>query len=310
MSFKRPEIIRPPSEWRSYYLPLTNGCSNNTCTFCSYYGRKLQIRELEEIKREIDALALYKASGLCFPNIPEIVYEIARYWDGKRIFLQDGDALIYPFPKLREILEYLNARFPNLERVACYATCQDILRRSLDELKALRELKLGIFYTGLESGSNKVLTKVGKGVTTNEMIEAARKAKEAGIVMSITVILGLAGVDESVEHALDTATVLSEIDPEYCGALTLTLIPGTPLYQEWEEGSFHPISPFQSLEELEIIVRNSNFTNCFFSSMHASNYLSVRGKLPQEKERMITELEHILAKRDSSLLRPEFLRGL
>ena len=137
MSFERPEIIRPPSEWRSYYLPLTSGCSNNTCTFCGYYGTRLKIREIEEIKREIEALALYRSNGLCLPNIPEIAYEIAQGWDGKRIFLQDGDALIYPLPRLKEVLEYLNGRFPNLERIACYATCQDILRRSLEELKVL-----------------------------------------------------------------------------------------------------------------------------------------------------------------------------
>ena len=268
------------------------------------------MRELGEIKGEIDMLALYKRSALRFPNIPEIVYEIARYWDGERIFLQDGDALIYPCPKLMEVLEYLNKRFPNLERIACYATCQDILRRSLEELKALKELKLEIFYTGLESGSDEVLQKVGKGVNSDQMVEAARKAKEAGISMSITVILGLAGIEGSMEHTLDTARVLSEIDPEYCGALTLTLVPETPLYREWKEGKFHPISPFQSLEELKVIVENSHFSNCFFSSMHASNYFSIRGRLSQEKEKMIGELSYVLARRDSSLLRPEFLRGL
>jgi len=310
MSFERPEIIRPPSEWKSYYLPLTNGCSNNTCTFCGYYGRKLQIREVGEVKKEIDAIALYKSSGLCLPNIPAIAYAVAQHWDGGRIFFQDGDALVYPFPMLKEILEYLNDGFPGLERIACYATCQDILRRSLEELKALEELKLRLFYTGMESGSDEILQRTGKGANSDQMIEAARKAKKAGITMSITVILGLAGIERSEEHARDTARILSEIDPEYCGALTLTLVPGTPLYQEWKEGKFHPISPFQSLEELKIIVENCNFTNCFFSSMHASNYLSIRGKLPQEKKRIIYELNYVLTRREPSLLKPEFLRGL
>ena len=310
MNFKRPEIIRPPSERESYYLPLTSGCSNNTCTFCGYYGSKLKIREVEEIKREIDALVLYRHSGLCLANISEIVYAVAQHWDGKRIFLQDGDALVYPFPKLRESLEYLNERFPNLERIGCYATCQDILRRTVDELKTLKDLKLGIFYIGLESGSDEILRKVDKGANPNQMIEAARKAKETGIIMSITVILGLAGIEGSKEHALDTARVLSQMDPEYCGALTLTLVPGTPLYQDWKEGKFHPISPFQSLEELKMIIENSNFSDCFLSSMHASNYVSTRGRLPHEKEKMIGTLNYVLTKREPSLLRPEFLRGL
>ena len=108
MSFERPEIIRPPSEWRSYYLPLTSGCSNNTCIFCGYYGRKLGIRKIEEVKEEINALALYRNSRLRLTNIAEIVYAIAQGWDGERIFLQDGDALVYPFPRLKEPLEYLN----------------------------------------------------------------------------------------------------------------------------------------------------------------------------------------------------------
>jgi len=305
--FERPNIIRPPSEWKSYFLPLTSGCSNNTCTFCNFYGARLQMRELDDVKREIDALAAYIRSGIRLPAVPQIVYEIAGSWDGKRIFLQDGDALVYPFPKLRETLHYLNERFPDLERIGSYATPQDILRRSQDQL---RELKLSIFYMGVESGDDKVLQKVGKGVKHHELVEAGRKVKEAGITLSVTVILGLGGVEGSEEHALETAKILTEIDPDYAGALTLTLVPGTPLYKQWKQGEFHPISPARSLEELKIIIENSNFTDCFFSSMHASNYFSVRGQLPRDKERMLTEIKEVLAARDPSLLRPEFLRGL
>ena len=307
MSFKRPLIVRPPSEWRSYFLPLTSGCSNNTCTFCGYFGSKLQMRGIEGVIKEIDALAALVSYGL---DIPGVEISPLNYWDGKRVFLQDADALVYPFPKLEEILKYLNSKFPNLERIAAYATPQDILRREVSELSALKELKLGIFYTGLESGSDEVLKMVGKGLNSSQIIEAARKAKEAGIIMSITVILGLAGIEGSEKHVEDTARVLSEIDPEYTGALTLTLVPGTPLYKEWKEGNFRLVSPFQSLEELKAIIERANFTNCFFSSMHASNYQAIRGRLPQDKERMIEELGYILAKRDPSSLRPEFSRGL
>ena len=307
MSFKRPLIIRPPSEWKSYFLPLTSGCSNNTCTFCGYFGSKLQMRDIEGVRKEIDALAALVSYGL---DIPGVEISPLDYWDGKRVFLQDADALVYPFPKLKEILEYLNKKFPNLERIAAYATPQDLLRRDVAELNTLKELKLGILYTGLESGSDEVLQRVDKGLSSSQIIKAARKAKEAGITMSITVILGLAGIEGSEKHVEDTARVLSEIDPEYAGALTLTLVPGTPLYEEWKEGNFHLISPFQSLEELKAIIERSNFTNCFFSSMHASNYQAIRGRLPQDKEGMIEELGYVLAKRDPSSLRPEFSRGL
>jgi len=310
MSFNRPSIIRPPSEWKSYFLPLTAGCSNNTCVFCGYYGSQLQIREVDDVKSEIDALALFIRTGIRLPAIPKVVYAVVQDWEGKRIFLQDGDALVYPFPKLREVLQHLNEKLPHVERIGTYATPQDLLRKSIDELDELRRLKLGILYTGLETGDDELLQKIGKGVNSDELIEAGRKAKEAGINLSLTVILGLAGGDESKRHALETARVLTEIDPDYAGALTLTLVPGTPLYEQWERDEFHPLSPFQSLEELRLIIDNSGFTNCFFSSMHASNYLSVRGNLPQDRERMLRELEVVLAAGDPSLLRPEFLRGL
>jgi radical SAM superfamily enzyme YgiQ (UPF0313 family) len=310
MSFSRPDIIRPPSEWKSYFLPLTSGCSNNTCAFCGYYGSKLQIRDVDDIKNEINAVALFMLRGIRHPNVSQVVYAVAQDWDGKRIFLQDGDALVYPFPKLREVLQYLNEKLPGVERIGTYATPQDILRRSSDELKELRRLKMGIFYTGLETGDDELLRKIGKGASSDEVVKARQRVKEAGITFSVTVILGLGGIERSKEHVFETAKVLTEIDPDYVGALTLTLVPGTPLYEQWERNEFHPLSPFQSLDELRLIIENSKFTDCFFSSMHASNYLSIRGKLPQDKERMLRELEKVLAAGDSSLLRPEFLRGL
>ncbi|MFA4835607.1 MAG: radical SAM protein [Dehalococcoidia bacterium] len=282
MKFERPDIFRPPSEWDSYFLPLTNGCSNNTCAFCALYGEKLQVREADDIKSEIDALALYGGTGIRLPAIPEIVYEIAQDWNGKRVFLQDGDALVYPFRQLREVLQYLNEKLPQVERIGCYATPQDILRRTPAELSELKGLKLSIFYTGVESGDDEVLTHIGKGVDRRRMAGAGRKAKEAGITLSVTVILGLGGIEGSEKHARETSGILTEIDPDYAGALTLTLVPGTPIYEQWERGTFHLISPFQSLEELKTIVENSIFTDCFLSSMHASNYLSVRGRLPQD----------------------------
>jgi radical SAM superfamily enzyme YgiQ (UPF0313 family) len=310
MKFERPDIIRPPSEWDSYFLPLTSGCSNNTCAFCNFYGAKLQMRELDDVKSEIDALAAYVRRNVYLPGVPRIVYEIGSSWNGKRVFLQDGDALVYPFPRLRQALQYLNEKFPDLERIGTYATPQDILRTNPEQLRELKELKLSIFYTGVESGDDEVLRKIGKRVTHKQLVEAGNKAKSAGITLSVTVILGLDGVEGSEKHALATAKILTEIDPQYGGALTLTLVPGTPLYKQWKQGEFHPISPMQSLEELRTIIEKSNFTRCFFSSMHASNYLSVRGILPQDKKRMLGQIEKVLAVRDPSLLRPEFLRGL
>lgn len=310
MTFIRPDIIRPPSEARSYFLPLTAGCSNNSCTFCLYYSAQLRVRELEDIKKEIDALALYLRHGLRRPDMPQIVYAIADEWDGRRVFLQDGDALVYPYIGLRQALEYLNENFPGLERISSYATPQDILRLSISELKALKDLKLGILYMGIESGDDKVLNYIGKGVNAAQMIEAGKKVKEAGLILSVTVILGLGGVEGSRRHALETAGVLSAIDPEFGGALTLTLVEGLPLSEQCRRKEFSPISPFQSLQELKWMVENAAFSHCFFSSMHASNYLSVRGFLPQDKDRLLSQLNSVLSRRDPGLLRPEFMRGL
>lgn len=308
--FERPRIFRPPSEWMSYYLPLTSGCSNNTCMFCYYYGSKLQMRDIDEVKAEIDALKLFKTQRLAVPGMSPVVYQLASQWDGRRVFLQDGDALVYPFSKLIEVLDYLNDRFPELERIAVYATAQDILRRSVDELRQLGERKLSILYVGLESGDDDILKAVGKNSTAVDMIAAARKVKEAGVALSVMVILGLGGVELSERHALATAKVLSQMDPEFGAALTLTVVPGTPLHHRIEAGEFKPISPFQSLQELRTIIANLDLTHCFFSSMHASNYLTVRGTLPEDKARMLAQIDKVLEKRDPSMLRSEGFRGL
>jgi radical SAM superfamily enzyme YgiQ (UPF0313 family) len=308
--FTRPEIIRPPSEWRSYYLPLTHGCSNSTCTFCNFYGTEFQIRDLEDVKQEIDALSLYMKQGIVLNGIPNIVYALASRWDGKRIFLQDGDALVYPVAKLKEVLHYINQTLPHVDRIAAYATAQDILKVDASDLEELRDLKLGILYIGLESGDDEVLERIRKGISSAEIVKACKRVKEAGILTSVTVILGLGGIEGSEKHTRATARALTEMDPDYVGALTLTIVSGTPLEQEYKQGKFTVISPFQSVMELLDIIRNSSFTHCFFSSMHASNYFSVRGILPGDRERMINQLERIIKKGDPDSLRPEYLRGL
>ncbi|HRS82575.1 MAG TPA: radical SAM protein, partial [Smithellaceae bacterium] len=304
MPFIRPEIIRPPSEHASYYLPLTSGCSNNSCTFCAFSFTNLGIRDLDDVKREIDAMSLYAKSRMWMAGQPDIVYAVLRQWDGKRVFLQDGDALVYPYPRLMEALQYLNGKFPALERIASYATPQDILRRSVQELQALREQKLGILYMGVESGDDEVLKKIRKNVSHDQMVEAAKKVKASGILLSVTVILGLGGVQGSEKHALETAKILTEMDPDYAGALTLTLIPETELYKEWERGRFEMITPFDSLRELKTMVEHSTFSSCFFSSMHASNYFSIRGSMPKDKGKVLRQLQALLSRKDPGMLRP------
>ena len=262
------------------------------------------------MKQEIEALSLYRDKGLVLNGIPDIVYALGSRWDGQRIFLQDGDALVYPVSKLKDVLALIHRKLPHVQRVAAYATTPDILRLGIDELKELRRLNLGILYIGLESGDDDILKKICKGVDSADIIKACKRVKEAGILTSVTVILGIGGAEGSEKHALETARALTAIDPDYAGALTLTLIPGTPFERDYSRGIFSPVTPFQSIIELLSIIRNAVFTNCFFSSMHASNYFSVRGLLPGDRDKMMRQLERIIEDGESSSLRPEFLRGL
>jgi radical SAM superfamily enzyme YgiQ (UPF0313 family) len=311
MSFKRPDIVRPPHEGDSYFLPVTYGCSNSTCTFCNYfYGHRLNIRDIAEVKAEIDALCLYTNVGRRVPGIPEIVYAIADQWDGRKIFLQDGDALVYPFPRLIEILEYLNLKFPGLEKITCFGTTQDVLLRNVEELRQLKNLKLDMIYLGVESGDDDILRNVNKGVDSGQTVEAGKRIKEAGIKCPVTIILGLGGAEKSIEHARATADLLSKMDPDSVDALTLTPVEGTPIYDQILHGQMSLISPMQSLEELKIIIENSRFSNCLLRSVHASNYLSLSGYLPRDKSSLLDQLNFVLSSGDPDLLRPEMLRGL
>ena len=285
--------IRPPSEANSFLLPVTIGCSHNKCTFCcTYMGVKFGIRHLEDIKRDIDKVAQNYS------------------WSVRRVFLEEGDALICPQHRLVEVLNYLNEKLPYLDRVSTYATPQSALIKSIDQLKELNRLGLKIAYMGVETGDEELLKKIKKGVSYDQVVEAGRKLKQAGITLSVTVILGLGGIEGSKNHALKTAKILSDIDPDFAGALTIMLVPGTPLHKDWEEGRFSLISPFQSLKELRLIIQNSDFTNCFFTANHASNYLPIKARLPQQKAEVIKLIDDVLAKRDMSQLRPEFTRAL
>lgn len=285
-------IIRPPSEAGSAILQVTVGCSHNKCTFCGAYKmKKFGIKKFDLIKEDIE----------------EIVREYP--WT-RRVFLCDGDPLILSQNRLLQILRYLKERLPELERVGIYGNTKSVLKKSVEQLKELREEGLGIVYLGLESGSDEILEEVKKGVTTAQMIEAAKRVRESKILLSVTILLGLGGVDKSYIHARQSGKVLTQMDPDYIGALTLMVIPGTPFYFQVQRGEITLIGPFQTLEELGIMVSELNPTNCLFRSNHASNYLPLGGWLPREKERILKVISDVLSNKDKSRLRPEFLRAL
>jgi radical SAM superfamily enzyme YgiQ (UPF0313 family) len=228
----------------------------------------------------------------------------------RRVFLADGDALAISTDDMKKILEVLYDALPNLERVGVYASAKNLRDKTLDNLKVLKKAGLGIVYYGLETGDDSLLRWARKGVDNAENIEACSKIREAGIPLSITIILGLAGEKDSEKHAIATAKTLNAIDPEYVGALTLMTPGGTRIQEMVAAGEFSTMDPFAILQELQVLLKHLELTECVFRTNHASNYLPLGGTLGRDKTKLLNVLEEALESRDSSLLRPTHSRGL
>jgi radical SAM superfamily enzyme YgiQ (UPF0313 family) len=283
-------IIRPPSEADSILLQVTVGCSHNKCTFCgAYKGERFKIKSDEVIMEDIAFAARYARRQ-------------------RRVFLCDGDALIVPQKRLVKILAAIREQLPWVERVGVYANTKGLAMKSDAELAELVSLGLGIAYMGLESGDDETLAAVRKGADSRRMIDMGRKARAAGLKLSLTVLLGLAGIERSAIHAEATGRVLTAIDPEFVGALSLMLIPGTPLYDDYRAGRFRLPDPMGMLAELRTMIDHTDLTGGLFHANHASNYLPIRAKLPEDKARTLALIDAALAGRVA--LKPEFLRAL
>ena len=284
------DIYRPPGEWKSYLLQTTIGCSNNTCTFCGMYlDKKFHIRPMADILEDIRMAKAY-------------------YGDVERVFLCDGDAIIMRTQELLTILEALHRAFPSLQRVTTYAGPRSTLAKTPEELRTLREAGLTRAYLGVETGCDALLKQVKKGVDAAQMLEAGVRLREAGMDLWVMVILGLAGTGEpSRRHMLDTAAMMNEMTPRHLSALTLTLDPGTELYQDYRAGRFHPITPRESLLEAKLLLENLTVDPLHFTCNHASNYLPLKGGLPEDRDRFLAMLDRALAGEQE--LRPEWSRG-
>jgi len=286
------DIIRPPSEATSLLLQVTVGCSHNRCTFCpSFKDKRFRIKSLEEIVEDLE-------------------YASRRIRQVDRLFLCDGDALIVPQKRLLEILEAVRKHLPGVGRIGTYGNAKSILRKSVEELRELREHGLGIVYLGIETGNEELLRKIRKGATYDQIVEAGRRVKEAGITLSATVLLGIGGIEKSTEHARDTARILTDVDPDFAGVLTVMIVPGTPLDEERKAGTFVLPGTFDLLKELSLIVSGARFSNCFFTANHASNYLPLRARMPRDREKVARLIDEVVLRSDASMLRPESLRGL
>ena len=283
-------IFRPPSEANSILLQVTTGCSHNKCDFCGMYkDSRFSIKSDELIMADIGFAA-------------------AHCRDQNRLFLCDGDALILPQKRLVPILQEIRSKLPWVERVGAYANTKSIALKSPDELRELRDLGLTIAYMGLESGDDLTLQRMNKGSDRARMIAMGRKIRAAGIKLSITVILGVAGTERSQVHAEQSGQALSEIDPEYVGALSLMLTPETPLYEQWQQGSFRLPGPRDMLAELRTMLQHTDLSSGYFHANHASNYLPIKARLPQDKTATLDLIDRALAGEIS--LKPEYMRGL
>lgn len=283
-------IIRPPSEANSILLQVTVGCSHNKCTFCgTYRGERFKIKSDEII-------------------MSDIAWAARHCRRQRRVFLCDGDALVIPQKHLVPMLEAIQSQLPWVTRVGTYATAQNLARKTPEDLKALHALGLGIVYLGLESGDDETLKAIHKGVDADKMIAMGRKVKAAGIKVSITVLLGIAGRQRSQQHAEATARVLTAIDPEYIGALSLMLVPGTPMYEANRTGKFSMMEPLELLGELRTMFAGTDLSQGQFHANHASNYLPIRARLPKDKTTVLSHIDQAL--NGEVDLRPEWMRGL
>ncbi|MBR5910109.1 MAG: radical SAM protein, partial [Schwartzia sp.] len=261
-------VFRPPSEARSFILRLTRGCAHNKCTYCNMYrGVPFQVLTDEQIMRQIAMAQAYNAKAV------------------RRVFFADGDALVLSTDRLLRVLKTLHEVFPNFERASSYAAPKDILRKSVEELKQLREAGLELLYYGMETGDAVTLAKINKGVDDKESIEVGQRVIAAGMKLSMMVILGIAGEEGSEWHALETAKAINAIRPTMLGAICLMLYRGSELKAEFERGEFKPLSPAGLMEELKLMIEHVELPateHCLFRSNHISNYVPLKATLPED----------------------------
>ena len=284
-------LYRPPSEAKSLIFQVTLGCSFNECSFCDMYrSKEYSERSWEEVKSEIDLMA---------KTLP----------DTTRIFLADGDALNLSTDYMVQIVEYIYQKFPNLERVSCYAMPMNLLKKTPEELDMMNKAGLDRLYLGIETGNDIILKKVTKGATQSTMIKACNKAKDAGFTLSCMVILGLGGSKYTKENAVDTAKVINAVQPDYVGALTLYLENG--IKEEFLtkfEGEFERLTDSEAIDELELLISEINVDNAIvFRANHGSNAYNIGGTFPQDKQEMLEKITWM--KKHPEVVRPQGLRG-
>lgn len=283
-------LLRPPSESQSFLLQITVGCSYNRCSYCGFYrDKEFRIKPIEDVLSDI---------------------EEGTHFRFRRVFLCDGDAMIAPADYLIRVLETIRKSMPYVERVGCFADARSVLAKTPEQLARMQKLGLQMIYLGLESGDDDVLKRMERGITVEQTIQAGQRIKNAGMLLSAIVMLGLGGVKGSKTHALKTAKALNSMEPEFIGVLTTMLVEDTPLFESAQAGQFDLPSRLGLLEELQTILKNLSLRKGLLTTNHSSNYLPMRVVLPYQREEAIDHIQHILDTKDESILKPDFLRDL
>jgi radical SAM superfamily enzyme YgiQ (UPF0313 family) len=284
-------LYRPPSEGNSYIVQATIGCSWNKCVYCDMYrSKEFSVRPLHETLEDLREAGRRAGHAI------------------DKVFVADGDALVLDMDHWRAILTAAREGFPQLRQVSCYATATNILEKTPEQLRELREGGLSLLYIGPESGDDLTLKRIVKGATFAEHVEAAHKAKAAGFAISVIALLGVGGTARSDEHARATAKLVTEMDPEYFAALTTSVVPETPLARMEQKGFFELPSVAQMLGELRIIVDEARPTDAMFRTNHASNHLPLGGRLPRDRTAICEAIDAALS--GKIRLRSEAQRGL
>ncbi len=289
------DIYRPPGEWKSYLLQCTVGCSNNTCTFCGMYkSKQYHVRPLADVLEDIE------------------MAKNTYYLNTETVFLCDGDAINLPVDYLLTVLDALYQSFPHLRRVTTYAGPLSTLRKSPEELKAIREAGLQRTYLGVETGDDALLKHVRKGVGADGMLQAGQVLVEAGFDLWAIIITGLEGAGrEALErNASLTADMINKMRPKHLSSMTLMPVEGTPLYEEVLRGDMTLQTPFESLLEVRELISRIELSGLHYTSNHASNYLPIKGTLKEDRDRILSQLDEVIHSGDRSLLRSDLYRGL
>ncbi len=287
-------LYRPPSEANSLILQVTNGCSWNKCTFCDMYTapqKKFHLKPQEQIEAELSNIA---------NSDPSI----------RRVFLADGDVMTLSFRRLKDIMRAINQYLPDVQRVSSYCLPRNIKNKTVEELRELRSMGLGLVYIGCESGDDEILEKIIKGETYQSSLSALQKTQQAGISRSVMILNGLGGNKYSEQHAINSARLMNDTQPEYISTLVVSFPLGVERFQDNFGGDFTPLTQIELAQEMEILLSTLQLEKTIFRSDHASNYLILRGTLNKDREKLLQTVRSAISKPGSVPLRQEWQRGL